>query len=587
MLITGETERIERMAGKSKKKGLAPRDSIQLDKIKVFFRRPVLKAILKLLVMESSMYRTWKSLKSINKLFSNLDESRYKNAPDSVDLIWCIAFLSKKWLDGYTELEIILEGAKRQPEWDPTKEQMIQSCIDDKHVIPPQEARTLLELVAEALRYGYIVSMREEYISLLEEIDLEDPQAFRELTDRLFLVSQSLMDIKHNTNVVTNKVEFNTGDLDSIHAGLTATIESLSESNAILKIGIKRWNTLLSPGYMNGRLYVYLGTPAAGKSIVLLKTALDIRKYNPGFHKDSTDRQCVLYISMENSFTETIERIWLMCFDDPITNYTEEEAFEKLTDVLGVKRIIKDDVVAYDVDKPDEPLEAMLLSEEKEEEPNIELVIQYYPYKSISTDDLWTIIQDLEDEHYHVISLVFDYIKRIEPAVPVKDNLRLELDHIMNELKALAVMKNIPVITAHQMNRASATVIDTATRQGKADVSKLAGRDGVGDSWSVMEVADWVGILNAEYRPGTNEKYETLNVVKRRRIDSKDQDFAQFTYLAHPFARGNGLRLVDDLYLDKVLSLRSLLSDIDTVGKEKINATPRLRLMEDSDFIED
>ena len=63
-----------------------------------------------------------------------------------------------------------------------------------------------------------------------------------------------------------------------------------------------------------------------------------------------------------------------------------------------------------------------------------------------------------------------------------------------------------------------------------------------------------------------------LNVVKRRRIDVADAEFAKYTYLAHPFAKNNGLRLIDDVPLDKVLSLQSLATDINLVGKEKENA---------------
>ena len=63
----------------------------------------------------------------------------------------------------------------------------------------------------------------------------------------------------------------------------------------------------------------------------------------------------------------------------------------------------------------------------------------------------------------------------------------------------------------------------------------------------------------------------TFNVVKRRRIDTTESEFAKYTYLAHPFAKNNGLRLLDDINLNKVLSLQSLSSDIDIVSKEKAN----------------
>ena len=101
-------------------------------------------------------------------------------------------------------------------------------------------------------------------------------------------------------------------------------------------------------------------------------------------------------------------------------------------------------------------------------------------------------------------------------------------------------------------------------------------------------MSDFLAIVNITYKPGTDDRYMEFNVVKRRRIDSSESEFAKFTYLAHPFAKNNGLRLVDDVGTGKILSLQSLVSDIDVpISKEKTNAIPRLKSMEVSDFDED
>ena len=113
------------------------------------------------------------------------------------------------------------------------------------------------------------------------------------------------------------------------------------------------------------------------------------------------------------------------------------------------------------------------------------------------------------------------------------------------------------------------------------------GRENVGDAFEVVESNDWAAVVNIEYKPQTDDRYMTINVIKRRRIDAADSSMAKYTYLAHPFAKNNGLRLLDDLGTDKVLSLQSLSSDIDMIGaaKEITNAIPRLRI-EPSEFQE-
>lgn len=571
---------------KGKSGQLTKVQDVKIDKIGVFFKKSILKSIVKILTMEHGGFRTFKSVKNINRLFTNIDMGKYQNNQELQSYIWCINYISKQWLEGVIDPDVIAEMAKRQPEFDNVKGDIITTCANDPNIISAPEAKAIFDLVGEALQYGYVASLKDEYINLLDDISLDSPGAFKELVNRLFLISQSLIDIKHNTNMVANKVTFNTADPDSMKEAISQTINSLKTSNNIFKTGIRRLNTLLSPGYMNGRLYVFMGLPAGGKSLILLKSALDIRKYNPDYKpKTPGMRPCVLYITMENSFTETIERVWNMSFDDSIVNYSEEEAYEKICKELGITRILNEDVEAYNTDTG-ERLEAQLIDENLEGKTNIDIVMKYFSYREISTDDIFTIIQDLRDENMEVCALVFDYIKRIQPSVPVPDNVKLELNRIINELKALAVIGDIPVITAHQMNRTAAATVDAAARQGKGDVTKLAGRENVGDAWEVVETGDWVAIVNIEYKPGTDEKYIVINVVKRRRIDIADSEFAKYTYLAHPFAKNNGLRLIDDVPLDKVLSLQSLATDINLVGKEKENAVPRLKSYQQSDFDE-
>ncbi len=448
---------------------------LHVDKIRVFFKRSILKSIVKLLVMEHAGFRTFKAVKNINRLFTNIDLSKYKKNKELESYIWCINYISKQWLSGIVTIDLIIEGAKRQPEFDNIKEEIISSCVNDPNIISAPEAKMIFDLVSDALQYGFVTSMREEYQELLEDIDLNNPGAFKEVMDRLFLISKSLIDIQHNTNLVSNQITFNSADLSSVKEAVSKTISSLQGSGAVLKTGIRRLNTLLSPGYMSGRLYCYIGLPGSYKSGILLKTALDIRKYNEDFEpKTPGMKPCVLYITMENTFTETIERIWNMEFDDNITNYSEEEAVERLSEAMGFN-ISKN----RDEDGNDDRLR--FRSEEGHQ--NIEIIIKYFPYREISTDDLFTIIQDLREDNMEVCCLVLDYIKRIRPATSMtSDTTKTELARIVNELKALSVIDDMPVVTAHQSNRAGAMAVDNAVRQGKGDVTKLVGRENTGDA---------------------------------------------------------------------------------------------------------
>ena len=82
---------------------------------------------------------------------------------------------------------------------------------------------------------------------------------------------------------------------------------------------------------------------------------------------------------------------------------------------------------------------------------------------------------------------------------------------IINELKTLAKVLYIPVITAHQMNRVASAVVDGAVRQGKGDVTKLVGRENVGDAWEIIESSDVAIVLNREEKITPNGKFVLVN----------------------------------------------------------------------------
>jgi len=63
---------------KDKKKNELPKlNEIKINSIGVYFKIPILKKILKILTMNHGGYRTLKSMKTINKLFSNIDLKQY------------------------------------------------------------------------------------------------------------------------------------------------------------------------------------------------------------------------------------------------------------------------------------------------------------------------------------------------------------------------------------------------------------------------------------------------------------------------------------------------------------------------------
>ena len=271
------------------------------------------------------------------------------------------------------------------------------------------------------------------------------------------------------------------------------------------------------------------------KSSMLLQCARWIKLYNQPTlkRKDPSSIPTVLLITTENSVDETVVRLFNMCVDDrPINDWDPDEAVRAFKN--AGKMVLKDG--------------------------GVDIYIQYYSNNELSTADLYGIINDIEDDGREVIALIFDYIKRIRPAEKAFDE-RIQLKNVSNELKSLAVKYEIPVITANQINRAGNMAIDAAAGEGKEDLARLLGRANIAVSWDLLENVDWSAIINIEREKKSGILYLTI-----KRIMIRYKDLARHSYINHPFMENSTIRLQDDIYLDKSLSIESLSSDMEGVA---------------------
>jgi hypothetical protein len=321
-------------------------------------------------------------------------------------------------------------------------------------------------------------------------------------------------------------------------------VKQLKDRNRIFITGVRYLNVLLSPGFMSKRLYTFLAFPGKGKSMILLKSALDIRKYNKNVKtKDPDKRPAVLMLTLENDIPETVERIYNMTVDsDDIRNYTPNQVIKKMKRD-GHLKLTKDN--------------------------NIDIIIKEYKNRSIDTNDIYGIINDLADQGVEVIALIVDYMKRIRPAEKAPDE-KGELKNISNELKELAKHFDIPVITAQQLNRSGAAVIDAALQANKEDVTRLVGSANIGTSWEIQENSDMCIIINPEVKADTGDLYMTFKRIKRRyRSIEETEELRRLEYFNQPFEKGSEIRLVDDIYMDKPAALTSLATQFKAIEDKR------------------
>lgn len=303
-----------------------------------------------------------------------------------------------------------------------------------------------------------------------------------------------------------------------------------SPTNKLLT-GSQAINKMTSGGFESGRVYMYFGLPGEGKSTLLLNLAYQIKKYNKGYiPKDPTKRPCVVVLSMENSARETWERLFVMSTGrENITDYSDEEIF-RLMETEGELYV--------------------------NAESPITIAVKYVPGGSVNTDYLYTLFEELEEEGYEPICLIQDYVKRIKSIDNFYGDTRLELGAVVNEFKVFASIKDVPVITASQLNRDATTKIDDARNSKQSDLVRRLGRSNIGESMLMLENLDAAFTIAPEFDPVNCLWYLGVGTMKTRYKQSDLQN----AFI--PYCGGTRMKLMEDFYSPKPLYKDTLISSI-------------------------
>lgn len=378
------------------------------------------------------------------------------------------------------------------------------------------EVQWVNSAISETLKYSIIYNDVDQGLALLTKFKATDyanrGPIVKEIEDWV-----NAMQVKFRRAKADNSqdIAFSLTGENYIQAMLETHRQLASPSNRLL-FGSQALNALTGGGVEATRVYTLLGLPGEGKSSTLIDMAIEIKRYNKNYKcADPTKRPCVVLLVMENSIKETVQRIFSMCVGKDMLNYTEEEAMEVLR-TQGNLSVSTNDP--------------------------IDLIVKFRPHLSEDTSYLYTLCEDLEDEGYEVICMIQDYIKRIRSVDGTfGGDIRLQLGAVINEFKVFATIKNIPVITASQLNRVATASIDEARIKNKADLVRLIGRSNVGESNLIIENSDWIALIAPEYDKN-GDKYLGIQRVKSRYYIPGDFYCAYIPYIK------DTIKFIEDFY---------------------------------------
>lgn len=422
-------------------------------------------------------------------------------------------------------IDFINKGIEARLQYNLTTTDMIFSHIcggfgsnnkNDFKQLNNSEVEWVNNTVSEIMHYSIIYNDIDEGLALLTKFKSID------YINRGDIVNQiedwlNRMQVKFRRSRANNAEDltFSLIGENYIQAMLETHRQLASPSNRLV-FGSQALNALTGGGVEATRVYTLLGLPGEGKSATLIDMAIEIKRYNKNYIcSDPTKRPCVVLLVMENSIKETIQRIFSMCVGKDILNYSENEIMDILRNEGNLSVSGNDP---------------------------IDLIVKFRPNLSEDTSYLYTLCEDLEDEGYEVICLIQDYIKRIRSVDgSFGGDLRLQLGSVINEFKVFATLKNIPVITASQLNRTATSAIDEARVKNQADLVRLIGRSNVGESNLIIENSDWIALIAPEYDKDGN-KYLGIQRVKSRYYIPGDFFCAYLPYIK------DTIKFIEDFY---------------------------------------
>lgn len=487
------------------------------------------------------------SFVNLRNLIDRLNLDLYLNDPDKLERIKFI----KKALEARLERRL-------------TSIQMILSFVsggfidntpfapNNFPVLNGSEVEWVNSAVTMALNYTFVYNNVDRMIDLGTRFKAADyaskDQICTEIEEFCNMMHDHFRRTKNKSSIADLTFSLKDGTFED---SISEIHDRLTNPSRILRTGMQGFNELIGGGFYSSRVYMLYGLTGIGKSLALLNIAYQIKKYNKQYvPKDPTKIPCVLILTMENEVSETVERLWnISTTPEELKNFSKEE----------IMRRLKEDGELYLSD--DNP---------------IDILIKFAPDKSIDTGDLYTIVEDLEDEGYEVICLVQDHIKKIRSATKTAD-LRLELGEVVNEFKTFSTLKDIPVISNSHLNREGMRTVDQAIIGGKSDLVRMLGRANIGESAVMLDNVDASVLIHVEY-DSDGIKYLSCNRVKCR------YPVSQRNIMFFPFATGNNAKLIEDLYSPIPLFKETLRPAAPTSNGNQLQNNVRNTLVKPSSY---
>lgn len=389
-------------------------------------------------------------------------------------------------------------------------------------------------------KYAIIIDKKDELNDIVSDISSGSIMNLKKSINELETFVQNLsQDFRGVTSIGNTKEFVHLMDIEFPDNFLREVYNKIRSPKANLKTGLKMFNQMLSKsgGFVSSKFYIIYADVNSFKSALMQHISRWIRMYNhSSFYQrmiETKKRPTVLHVNLENILSEDAERFFKISTTKTLG---ECSSFEEMKH-MWFESTMSDAATGSCID----------------------ITLVHRDADELSVSDIDGMIDTLNDDGYEVIAVVVDYIELIKPenGDRVLDR-REQLSKIAQKMHGLAVNRDIPVITAQQINREGQRIIGEAKSKGQTDVIKLLNRSYIGESMAIDKKTDFSMFIGME--KGRDGKVYLGVKRDKMRYNRTDID-----YFAHEVK--SGIVIEDDaLFGPEIVLSKSSLSNLGTDG---------------------
>ena len=273
-------------------------------------------------------------------------------------------------------------------------------------------------------------------------------------------------DVNHAARILEGAVDTGSAIDSKVESIMDAALSAGDDRVSVCGLGLSaELDDVLHGGVGAGELLVILAPPARGKTSFLWEMTTTAAR----------NARNALGITLEISTQKCVRRV-----DQSLTKLTADELVTARTAVKSARAALPGN-----------------------------LWIKDWSYKGVTTDDIGALVRRMRKNGDVVDFLMVDYLELVRPSVYNRNSERHNYARVVQDMRALAVELQIPIISAWQVNRAG------------SDNWLLSERD-ISECWDVIKIADIILGLNQSPQDKA-ERLMRVNVIKQREGTARPQ----------------------------------------------------------------